>query len=169
MPAATNLSDVRVSAKATKLRSTLSFARPADTTVYAANDVIFESSDPGVLCFTSAGVSGFIRGATCVMNQVAATDLLLLIFDEEPTSFADNASVALVQADWDKLVAAFFLPTADKRSAAATVRVYETAARIPVAYTASAGGKLYGLLVTPTGFTPAASVVFALSIHLEID
>lgn len=167
MPAATNLSSLRTSANPSKVRSTVSFERPNDVTAYAANDVIFQTGAAGYIEFTGVGASGMVHAATIVMGQSVTASLMLLIFDEVPTSFADNAAVALVEQDWDRLVEAIPFADANKQSVAAAVRVYESGAR-EAAYT-SDEGKLYGVLVSPSGFTPAAEVYFSISLHLAVD
>jgi len=154
--------------------SLCSFTRPADTTVYTALDVISDSTSTAkVLAFPTAGRSGKVTAITVAMEETAATDLALWLFDSEPTNFLDNAAFALVLADAPKLVYRAILTTAKKVSAGG-FQVYEAqdlnSASLPsVRPFSTATGMLYGILQTVTGYTPASAKAFYVRLGMEVD
>lgn len=164
----TNLATQRVSAKAGSVRSISSFNRPTNTTAYAANDVIFDTTAAGVIQFDAVGVSGLIRGVTCIMGETDTVNLELILFDAEPTNLGDNAALALVNSDMNKIIGIFTLADGNKKNVGTNREVYEAAAHDLVAYT-STDGKLFGILVTRSAFTPLSGAVFSLSLHIEAD
>jgi len=165
-------------ANAGGVRSVASFQRPANTTAYAANDVVYSStSTAGVLLFPGVGSSGLINGAYLLIAATLATpDLELWVFDSgtdgtEPKNALDNAAFSLNSGDLGRLVGVFeFLDT--NKKLAGTFQYTEAVAKNPVAYTATGGssaGNLYGILVTRGAFTPASSTAFVAALHVEID
>jgi len=171
MTTATNTLTQRATANPGSVRSVTGFTRPADTTAYAAHDVIYESDDAefaGCLEFDSCGGAGTIIHVGVQMFDVEAVDLDLLVFDAEPTNMVDNAAVALVSSDINKLVGVFSLTSANKKLGASGLALYETSDGRSMCYT-SDNGALYGILVTRTGFTPASATAYSAFLHLQID
>ncbi|WP_119271439.1 hypothetical protein [Taklimakanibacter deserti] len=90
---------------------TTAFNRPADTTAYAVNDTVSDStSAPTTFTISNAakasGGSGLITDIVVVSNNDPATPLQgeIFIFDSSVTSPNDNAAFALSDADMAKLV-----------------------------------------------------------------
>lgn len=162
------------------------FARPANTTAYAVNDVISDSAATAkAIEFIDAGQSGCVIGGTVVVNETDTLDFDLLLFNAEPTNFLDNVALALVAADAAKLVGVLRFSNANKLPlAASNLELYRAVGGLagaviganetvgvpvqPMPF-ASADGKLYGLLVmrTTAGWTPVSGTTF--SIRLGIN
>lgn len=167
MTLTTNLSTQRTSAKGGARRLLTSFTRPADITAYTAGDVINGSTSATVLGFVEAGAGGTIGGVSVVMGETDTSNLKLLVFDTEPTNFADNAALSLVAADVDKLVGIWDFANADKVSIGTDLEYYSQGSLPQGLKYTSDNGKLYALLVTMTAYTPASEAVFSISLHIE--
>tara|TARA_R110000824_G_scaffold630_1_gene3944 strand:- start:1265 stop:1777 length:513 start_codon:yes stop_codon:yes gene_type:complete len=168
MATATNTLTQRATANPGSVRSVTGFTRPANTTAYAAHDVIYEDVSGGCLEFDSCGGAGTIIHVGVQMFDVEAVDLDLLVFDAEPTNMADNAAVAMVSSDINKLVGVFSLTSANKKIGSTGLSLYETTDGRSMCYT-SDNGALYGILVTRTSFTPASATAYSAFLHLQID
>ena len=151
-----------------------SFTRPANTTAYAAGDVVSDhASTAAAIEFPNAGRSGTIHSATLVVAETDTASFDLLVFETEPTNFADNAALALVTADMAKLVGVFRFDNANKINVGTNIELYRATGpgselhAAPASYATTGGGKLYGLLVTRSVYTPisAAKVVIRLNIE----
>lgn len=152
--------------------STVQFDRPADTDAYAAGDVISNSSIGGfeaVIEFKGVGTSGLIRRVQVVMEESDTVNLELYLFNVEPTNFLDNAALALVAADFSKLIAAIDLDDADKKDVGLG-EIYtpssDDANPFPIPYNTD-NGRLYGLLVTRSIYTPSSASQFSVQIGWE--
>ncbi len=169
MTTITNLSTQRVSPVGRARRLVTSFARPANATAYAAGDVI--SSTTGALCigFTEAGASGIIRDATVIMAETDTANLQLIVFDAEPTNFADNTALALVAADDAKIVGIFNLTDARKSNIGTNREIYRTDVGQGIRSYTSTNGQLFGLLVTRSIFTPISAGTYLIGLHVEAD
>lgn len=168
MTSNTNILTQRSSVNPESVRSISGFTRPANTTEYAAGDCIFDTVATGVIQFDNVGASGSITNASVFMFDVETANLELYVFDAEPTNFGDNTALTLVANDMNKLVGVFDLPDAGKRLGAAAVALYEAEAQGDISYT-STDGKLYGVLVTRSVFTPASGTAYGASLHLQVD
>lgn len=167
MTTITNLSTQRVSPTGRARRLVTSFARPANVTAYTAGDVI--SSTTGAMCigFTEAGPAGIIHDVTVVMAETDTANLNLILFDAEPTNFADNTALALVAADDAKIIGVYSLTDARKFNVGTDREVYRTdVGQGARAYT-STSGQIFGLLVTRSGFTPITASTYLISLHVE--
>lgn len=168
MTSNTNSLTQRATANPGSVRSISGFTRPSNTTAYAAGDVIYQTVGTGVIQFDSVGISGSITNASVQMFDVETANLELYVFDDEPTNFGDNTAVALTGGDMNKLVGVFALADANKKLAAAGVASYEATECNAMSYT-SDNGKLYGVLVTRSAFTPASGSAYAAFLHLQVD
>ena len=171
MATATNTLTQRSAANPGSVRSVSGFTRPANTTAYAANDVIYESaSSAGVMKFDSCGVAGTIIHVGIQTPVVSATDIDLIVFDQEPTGQLDNAVIALLQADVEKIVGVFSLTSANKKLANGSpeLAIYEAADGRAMCYT-SDNGSLYGIMVARDSLTPTSASKYGASLHLQID
>lgn len=158
--------------------SIASFLRPADTNIYASEDVINDSAtseeDAAIqfpLCSRDSSGSGAILRAMLSYEDTDATAAFrLFVFDAEPTNFLDNVALALLTADLPRLVAVYEFANANKINVGSGLEVYisDVAAGIglPHAFTTeSTSQNLYGLLVVSAGFTPAS----ATKVHLRLQ
>lgn len=150
------------------------FDRPNNTTAYEAGDVI---SDDGavakVIEFPNVGKSGKISAATIAMEEQKTANLELYVFDAEPTNFADNALLALTTDDLAKLVAVFTCLDTDKKTVNMAGQAFYKSTldawSVMRARYATETGKLYGLLVTRSVFTPAANTAYVVRLHVTGD
>jgi hypothetical protein len=161
-------------------RKTGSVTRPDNTTQYAINDAISDStSSPSAIEIANAarggGYGGEILGATvlCSANQGTLPELELYLFQEEPTATNDNAEFGLTDADAANLVARFVLDGfydldvttgADGNAAddAAPDGAFEHVFRCP-----SGATSLYALLKVTNAYTPVAQEVFTVILHIR--
>lgn len=89
-------------------KSRVSFARPADTSDYAENDVVGPAAT-GLLVFENVAAtgngSGYITGARLTYSSASIDDNFRLHLYREPiTAIADNAANTLLSANMDKYV-----------------------------------------------------------------
>ncbi len=161
MPTVTNLDTPSYSGRGNIIESIASFDRPANATVYASGDVVSDDAVTArVLKFPQCGVAGLIQRVALSIETVADVAFDLFVFDAEPTPAADNAAIAIVQADIPKLVAVYtFLTGADRKiSGAFTTWVpkLDAAATVDAPFTSNADDEnsLYGLLVARSAWTP---------------
>jgi len=149
-----------------------SFARPADTTAYAVGDVISDSTSTARCLVFDAGMSGEIMHAHVGYEETKTADLELWLFDAEPTNHLDNAALALVAADLPKIICRYSLRDSSKVTVGSGMDWREAfdanggLVSHPRPF-ASATGKLYGLLVTRTVYTPASAKVFHVKLGLH--
>ena len=161
-------------------RPIAAFTRPADTTAYAQNDVVSDSSATAkCLIFLDAGGQGVVQNATVAFHDGQNVDLELFLFQSEPTNFVDNALCNLATGDLRHCIGSFVFNYLNRRPATATgtINVYQSDLGATVAGSGlqtvdqglpfnSVSGALFGLLVTRTGFTPVASTRFDLSLGI---
>ena len=167
--------------------SIASYSRPANTTAYAARDVVGDATTAAIE-FPNCGRSGRIyRAHVGVEEDGTAVAMELYIFDEEPTNHADNAILTLVSADIPKLVAVFDFATADQKTLEETntaadgsvvyLQALEGAIGQPNAYvtddtpaSSAVSGSLFGLLVVAGAWTPTEnSTKIHIKLQLQID
>ena len=153
--------------------ATATFARPADTTAYAANDAV-SNGDPSVLMTFAglarvAGGSGYITKARIVTDQSANTAAfrLWLYTISNPSVAADNAAFTLSWANRANRIGYIDFPAlategtgSDSASALADT--------IRLAFQCAAGSQaLYALLETKSAFTPANAQNFYVELTAE--
>jgi hypothetical protein len=153
--------------------STVSFARTADTNVYAAGDVIGinAAGSPGsaIHTFTSVGPeasSVIITGAdlAITLSSVTAgmTSYELHIYNESPTAILDNAAFDLVTGDIAKHRWVIPLGTVVDYGSQLFTGVANLGMEVKLA---TGSTSLYGELVTVGTFTPASGTTFQIRIH----
>lgn len=161
--------------------SIVSFQRPANTTAYAARDVISSTtgSDPRALLFPNCGKensgSGSIIKAhiTVDVNLAANFDLGLYLFESEPTNHDDNS--LLVLADGDAPFGYLSLTDALRKITNAATDpagqlLYRSTIDLDQPFVCGSGTRdLFGLLVTETAFTPVSGMKFKILLGLERD
>jgi hypothetical protein len=145
-----------------------SIKRPADTTTYAAGDVIGTAASQVITFFNARDPNGddvnkgLILGAQVVDSAAPATlpSLELWMFDTAPTAAADNTAWAVTDAE---LAAGFLgvIPLSYTYVGLASgnhVQRSDTTA-IPFEVKAS-DGSLYGVLVARNAYVPISEEVF---------
>lgn len=169
MTSNTNLSTQRQSASPKAVRSVSSFRRPGNTTAYAVGDAVFDETSPGVIQFDSVGGSGLVKNAHMIMGETDTASFVLLLFDREPTNVGDNLASAFDVEDMEKLVGMVTFLNAGKTNLGTNVEYYVAdEAHLDFAYT-SDSGKLYGVLLTNSVWTPSANTWFELSLSCEVE
>lgn len=155
------------------LSSMVSFARPSDVNAYGAGDVVSDNAGAAkALVFPNCGLGGLIVGASLVVGESDTADFDLLLFESEPTNFADNAALALVAADQPKLLGVVRFLTGAKVNVGTNLELYRTVSAgtdqsvPPIAYT-TASGNLFGLLVTRSVYTPISACKFTIRLGIK--
>ncbi len=147
------------------------FNRPADTLAYAAEDVISDSTSVAkAIAFKGCGEQGLIHGASLLTSDTvnSAVNYTLLVFNSEPTNYADNAGLSLQPADAAKLLFAYRFNNNFGLGTFLYYRQLEASINFaPVAYTTNIGC-LYGLLVTNSAITTSVSAAtYTIKLYVE--
>ena len=154
--------------------------RPADTTQYAAGDVISNStSAPVVITFpgcarVNAG-GGVIIGAQCVddTNQTTKATLELWLFDTTVTPDNDNAVFTPTDAELLTLVGIIRFSTwfvGDATAAAGGNAVALATLANPLTFKCGAAlTALLGVLVVRNAYTPVSAEVFSIRLRILQD
>lgn len=155
---------------------TTELTRPADTTAYAANDVVSNSTSATTLltmtnCARVAGGSGYITGVRVVTNLKSITPRMRvhMLNANNPTIAADNVAAKTLYADLSKRVGSVDL--AAMTTSADTTTSDQSGASdfsIRIPFVCAAGDRnLYIWLETLDAFTPASGEKF--SVVLSVD
>lgn len=149
-----------------------SFARPADTTAYAALDTVSPATTAN-LTFTNiarvSGGSGYIVKARLMTNQ--STNIAryrLHLFHTAPTAIADNAPYTLLFANAANRVGHIDFP------ALATEGTGSNSARssvdtVRLGFITSGGRDLIGILETLDAFTPTSGQQFFIELMGDLN
>lgn len=149
--------------------------RPADTTAYAANDVVSNNTSASTLLafdvMREGGTSAYLVSARLTTNQKSITPRIRVhVFNATSvTVAADNAAYKSVYADFSKRVAVFDLPaltTAADTTNSDSSHASDHTLRIPVS-AAPGDTKLYVLLETLDAFTPTSGQKFSLALTVD--
>lgn len=144
-------------------------ALTVDTNAYTANDVV-----GGLITFNVANAagSGVIRWARLVDDDNEKAELTLYLFNESPTTIADDAAFAPAIADLKKYIGKILFQAADYETingnAVAILGHGVSTDYLNIDFTSS-DGNLYGYLVctgTPT-YTAATDLHVTLGIWLD--
>lgn len=154
------------------------FTRPANTTQYAAGDVVGTSPAANLAFANVARVNGGglrIVGATLhkTDNDTTGADFDLVVFDAAPTAIADNAEWLPSDAEGATVVAVVSFANGNAKvlgAASATGNLWQTILTHPVPVACAPTSRaLYGVLVARGTYTPASAEVFSVTLHVEID
>lgn len=148
------------------------YTRPADTNAYTAKDVIADStSAPTLMSWAGAarvtGGTGYITKARLVTDQKTNTSTFRLwLYSSAPTAINDNAPYTLLYADNSKRIGSLDLPAlstedATNSTAASALNITD---KLPYSCAATT---LYGILETPSGFTPASGQKFWIELTFD--
>ncbi len=156
------------------VQKSASFTRPADTTAYAANDAIADSTSAPTLlsfanCANGVGGQGYIVKTRLLTNQKTCTARFRLSFyHTAPSPVNDNAPKPMLYANKDKLIGSIDLDpcnTEDTTSDAA----YALSTTLLPYVCAAADTTIYCILTTLDAFTPASAQQFFLEITCELS
>ena len=149
-----------------------SFARPADTTAYAVNDAVANStSAPTILTFANAGRvvggSGYIVKAELCTDQAACVAAFRLhLFTTSVTPYNDNAAYTALWANRASRVGYIDFPAVAQEGSGSTSAFALWLGQLLYVCDVAATS-LFGLLETKSVFTPASAQNF--SIRLGVD
>jgi len=154
--------------------------RPANTTAYAAGDVVTNStSAPTVITFANCakanGGSGVVFGAECVdsANQSTKPTLELWLFDTTFTPDNDNAPFTPTDAELATLVGIVQFSTwlvGDATAGAGGNCASMGSLSDPIAFVAGAATtNLFGILVVRNAYTPVSEEQFTVRLHILQD
>ena len=153
--------------------STVSFVRTADTTAYAANDVIGINAagvaGSAIHTFALAGPAGgnvIVTGYDLTIDATAIpagmTTFRLHLYDASPTAILDNAAFNLVTADQLKHLAVLDNVTMVDYGSS----LFGINANIGHQVKLASGvTSLFGQLVTNAAFTPASATAFQIRLR----
>lgn len=152
---------------------TVSITRPADTTAYAANDALSDSTSApttGGFTITNAarvsGGSGYITDMIVVSSNPASTPLQaeVLIFDTAVTAVNDNA--LLVYSDAEALTLVAVIPFT-MTAIASTNNNYAHVQGPPTLFTTSGSANLRFLVRVKNAYTPANAEVLTFRFKIQ--
>ena len=125
---------------------------------YTANDVV-----GGLLTFGGLR-NGTLQAITICDNATQAVNYLLVLFESAPTTIADNATFDIVDADLDKIIYQDSLTSASERQAFTDNSYhYLYGLSVPIW---SAGGTVYGFLITTS--TPTYAATSDITVTLQV-
>jgi hypothetical protein len=145
-----------------------SITRPADTTTYAAGDVIGTASSQVIALFNAADkgaddvTKGLITGAVVVATGAPATlpSLELWLFDTAPADQADNTAFAVTDAE---LLAGFLgvIPLTYTYVGLASGNHVQRSDTVMVPFEVKdSAGRLFGVLVPRNAYAPISGETF---------
>ncbi len=156
------------------VQKSASFTRPADTTAYAANDAVANStSTPTLLSFANCananGGQGYIVKTRLLTNQKTCTARFRLSFyHTAPSPVNDNAPKPKLYANKDKLIGRIDLDPCSTEDATSDAAFALSTALMPYVC-AAADTTIYCILTTLDAFTPASAQQFYLEITCELS
>ena len=154
---------------------TVSKTRPADTTAYAAGDVVAESTSAATVwtfddCARGAGLGGILQGAAIIDSAAQSTkpDLELYLFTTAPATQNDNAAWAPSDAEMEACIGVIAFSLSNFKVAGANgiisvegiAKVFQCAASVRA---------LYGILVARNAYTPISAEKFTISLQVIQD
>jgi len=153
----------------------VTITRPADTTAYAANDVVSSSTtEPAaiILDLATAGVpaggSGYLVKARFLTNQSSnVARYRVHLYKSAPTPVNDNAPFTLLWANRANRIGVIDIPalnTAGAGSDAANALVADLRLAFKLA---PAETRLWAIVQILDGFTPASGQLFFLSVLVD--
>lgn len=149
----------------------LTFTRPADTTTYAAGDVVCNAA---TLIFPSGPKHGaaVIQHAIITSSANVATkpDLELWLFDTTVTAVADNSAFAPTDAEMLTLIAVIPFPVADFKvglsGSGASGNVACAAANLGIPISRVSDAAIYAQLVVRNAYVPTSAEVFQIRLRI---
>lgn len=152
-------------------KRTAEFTRPADTTAYAAGDVVSNSTSAGAALNFSDIVRDNEQGIVlrvCAIKSgtgVSNSSLRLHLFKSDPGTVNDNAAFSLAYADRATYIGSLLLPDFSANGATAIAEAFPTLI-MPVATADGGSGNIYGVLVAEAAYTPANGEQFSVTLYV---
>ena len=154
-----------------------SFTRPANTTNYAAGDVVADStSAPTVMTFQGAGGqkwgSGIIQSALLIDDHAPTTaiDGELFLFDTAPANYGnDNAAFTPTTDELTTLVGIVSFATGDSVAGDASNNALIQATNVALPFKCAGSSDLYGVLVARNAYTPGNGTDIAIQLNILQD
>ena len=150
--------------------------RPANTTAYAADDAISDTSADNLYNFNNAarspGGSGTIDKCVIVDSADAATrpDLELWLFNTPPAKTTDNSAWAVSDTELNFLTGIIVLPAGDFKRGAASGNLAQMQANLGIPFVCRPSStSLYGQLVVRNAYTPASGEIFTITLSISQD
>lgn len=161
-------------------RVSASVTRPADTTAYAAGDVVTDNTTAGSatnLTFTSAaratGGSGVIRSALLIdsANQSTKGQFEVWIYQTAPATQGDNAAFAPSDAETETLIGIipFNASYVGLATSGAGGNAVYLAQGINMEFVTSGSANLFGHLVSRNAYTPVSAEKFTVVLGIAQD
>lgn len=150
---------------------TAEFTRPADTTAYAAGDVVSNSTTAGAaLHFPDImrdNEQGIVLRAFAIKSGTGVTtsSLRLYLFNQDPGTVNDNAAFSLSYANRAKLVTSLLIPDFKAIGSSAWSEFYPSLI-LPVTSADGQSGDLWGVLVAEGAYTPASGEQFSVTLYV---
>lgn len=142
--------------------TTASFTRPSDTTAYAAQDVVSDSTTaPALLTFAGAarvnGGSGLILSARHLKSSTTTTgaSYRLHLYRVAPTTINDNAQFTLLYANRASRIGFIDFNHASGGTGSDSTSALATFVNLPLVCDA-ASASLFGILVASAAYTPTS-------------
>ncbi len=151
-----------------------SFTRPANTTAYAASDLVANNTTAGSVVPLQFKVArtlsgtGFIRGAKIKKSNTSTTNarFSLLLFRTSPVSAAgDNAAFACPESNY----LGRFDITVDEAFSDGAVGFAIPRTRPEIAFDLDETEVIYGLLRATAAYTPASGETFTVTLDVHQD
>lgn len=149
--------------------ASVDITRPANTTLYTANDAIGDTGGSAILTFAGMGVAGQdvlvtgieVRADTATL-PTANGNLTLRLYNASPTAIADNAAWDLVSGDRSKWLGDFSIGALVDKGSTCYIRVDQLSSQVTLA-----SSTLYGILTTDAGITFAEnSTPITVTLHV---
>lgn len=147
------------------------YTRPADTTQYAAGDVVAESTSAAtILTFPVARTetgAGVIRAATFVDSSAEATkpDFDLYLFDTTVVMEQDNAAWAPSDTEMKTCLGVISFAGTNFKTGNGNGIIHVNGLHIP--FVTQGGVNLYGIVVARNTYTPVSGEQFLFRLHVE--
>ena len=152
-----------------------SFTRPANTTQYAAGDLVANSATAGSVTplefsLNGVGRSGMIRRARIYKSATSATaaSFTLHLFDSAPTVANGDNGAFSVSANLNTWLGSIALDMSSGAEAGASVGLVDVSANVEIGVSKPAmSGVVYGLLEAVGTYTPASAESFTVWLEIE--
>jgi hypothetical protein len=163
-------------------RFTVAFAtltRPGDTTLYAAKDVVANSTtSPTVVTFSGMarvnGGGGYIVKARLLTNRSTDTEQFRMhLYNVAPSGIADNAQMPLLWTNRANRIGFLDFPalsTEGTGSDSSYALLAPGNTNFPLPFVCAAGNSsLYAIFETTTSFTPASGQSFYIELTADVN
>lgn len=153
-----------------------SFTRPADTTAYAQNDIVANSTTaasitPMKFGLNGSGKAGIIRSARLYKSDKTVTNgtFTAFLFTADPGTPTNGDNGAFGVASAAAFLGSFAIDLTTGALAGGTTGAAKNSAALAIPFFLPAlNDKLYALLRADAAYTPASAEVFKLTLDIEV-